>query len=1053
MTLRTLPFRGFDKLIVIAVCLDFNIRHGSSPVKPNPLLTIEHQNPRQTVSIYATIIVELSLILRQQLYIRLDRKLPMNMINGENNVTGPIYNSRITKTYLNYLEIHYPAIDCDSLLKFAGMTRYEVEDPAHWFTQDQVDQFHDIVVKRTGNPDISREAGRYVSSSRGIGAVKQHFLGYLSPAFAYLAAGKVVNQFSRATDNSARKLSHNKIEITCTQRPGVNEKPYQCQNRIGNLEAMADVFTGQFAKVDHPTCFHRGNSCCRYIVTWENTSSAAWKRTRNYATAFFAFLSLVSFIFIPPNVTLAVVFFSLVVILLLTLIASQSEKQDLIKTVQTQKEAAEEHLGQLSIRYNQALLIQEIGQATSAVQDINSLIAAVMKIMAKRLDFDRGVLMLTNTEKTRLVYVNGYGYKNEYEKVLRDTRFHLDREDAQGFFVRAFLDKKPYLLQNVMAKQNRLSRRSLMLAKSMEVKSLICVPIVYENESLGILAVDTVKSERLLTQSDMNLLQGIASQTAVSIANASSFQQLQVSEEKYRTILESIEDSYFEVDLSGNLVFFNNSTSKMLGYSRNELLGINYRDIMDADTAEKVYLTFNAVLHSGETTKALDWKMLRKDTSECFVQALISPIGGANGDPIGFRGVARDMSDWIRAEKERKDLEARLQQAEKMKAIGALAGGVAHDLNNVLSGLVSYPELLLLDLPEDSPLRKPILTIQKSGERASAIVQDLLTLARRGVAVSEIINLNQITNDYLNSPEHEKILALYPTVKIQTELSPNLLNIIGSPVHLSKSLMNIVNNAAEAMPGGGWLQIKTKNEYVDGLIAGYDEIPMGEYAVLSVSDSGIGISEADLERIFEPFYTKKVMGRSGSGLGMAVVWGCVKDHNGFIDVKSQPGNGTTFTLYFPATRKKIEQKAAPLSLDRYKGCGESILIVDDIAEQREIASVLLKKLGYNVESVPSGEAAVDYLKSKRVHLVVLDMIMEPGMDGLETYKQILTHHPNQKAIIVSGFSETALVREAQSLGSGAYVKKPYSAEEIGMAVHRILNSSPDSACQISPSAD
>ncbi|MEJ2477926.1 MAG: PAS domain S-box protein, partial [Desulfobacterales bacterium] len=520
-----------------------------------------------------------------------------------------------------------------------------------------------------------------------------------------------------------------------------------------------------------------------------------------------------------------------------------------------------------------------------------------------------------------------------------------------------------------------------------------------------------------------------------------SFSKLQVSEEKYRSILESIDDGYFEVDLSGNLTFLNESTCRMLGYRRNELLGVNYSQFMDAVTSEKVFQTFNAVYRTGETTRALDWKMLRKDKSECFVQALVSLIHNPAGEPTGFRGLARDVTGLILAEKERKVLEARLQQAEKMKAIGTLAGGVAHDLNNVLSGIVSYPELLLMDLPEDSPLRKPILTIQKSGEKASAIVQDLLTLARRGVAASQVINLNQVVDEYLKSAEHTKMRTIYSEVDIKVETAPNLLNMIGSPIHISKSLMNIVNNAAEAMPAGGEIRIKTENRYADRPVKGYDTIAAGEYVVLSVSDDGIGISAADIERIFEPFYTKKVMGRSGSGLGMAVVWGTVKDHKGYVDVKSRLKRGTTFTLFFPVTRKPLSRKNETFPREKYMGRNESILIVDDVAEQREIASELLKKLGYSVTTVPSGEAAVNYLKTARMDLVVLDMIMEPGMDGLETYRKILTLNPDQKAIIASGFSESVLVKEVQRLGAGVYVKKPYTTEEIGVAVHRALNSS------------
>ncbi|HJX31547.1 MAG TPA: CHASE4 domain-containing protein [Thermodesulfobacteriota bacterium] len=386
------------------------------------------------------------------------------------------------------------------------------------------------------------------------------------------------------------------------------------------------------------------------------------------------------------------------------------------------------------------------------------------------------------------------------------------------------------------------------------------------------------------------------------------------------------------------------------------------------------------------------------------------------------------------ADKERQKLEAQLQRAQKMEAIGTLAGGVAHDLNNVLCGLVGYPQLLLMQIPGDSPLREAILTIQESGEKAAEIVQDLLTLARRGVSISVVMNLNNIISDYLRSPEYGKLKAFHPNVHLETNLATDLLNILGSPIHLSKTVMNLLSNAAEAMPGGGGIYITTENIYLDRPIKGYDDTQTGDYVVLTVSDTGIGISLENREKIFEPFYTKKIMGRSGTGLGMPVVWGTVKDHNGYIDIHTTEGKGTTFTLYFPATRQESAQDNAPLRLEEYSGKGESILIVDDVKEQREIASLMLKKLGYAVTSVASGEEAVEYLKNNSADLLVLDMIMDPGIDGLETYKRILQLHPMQKAIIVSGFSETERVKEIKKLGAGAYVKKPYLLEKIGHAV-------------------
>ena len=392
----------------------------------------------------------------------------------------------------------------------------------------------------------------------------------------------------------------------------------------------------------------------------------------------------------------------------------------------------------------------------------------------------------------------------------------------------------------------------------------------------------------------------------------------------------------------------------------------------------------------------------------------------------------------IRDITEQEQLERQLQRAQKMEAIGTLAGGVAHDLNNILSGLVSYPELLLMDIPKDSSLRDPILTIKKSGERAAACVQDLLTLARRGVPVTEVLNLNNLISDYLRDPELESLKFYHPEVQIETKLDPDLLNIYGSPVHLSKTIMNLVLNAAEAIKDNGRIHISTRNIYIDRPMRGYDSVQEGSYVLLSVSDTGIGISTEDMERIFEPFYTKKTMGRSGTGLGMAVVWGTVKDHNGYIDIESTEGKGTGFKLYFPSTQDALSEGEKSVAVEELRGNGESILIVDDVAEQRTIASGMLKKLGYSVSSVASGEEAVAYMRKNSVDLLILDMIMDPGIDGLDTYRKILEIHPRQKAIIASGFSQTERVHEAQRLGAGAYVKKPYLLEKIGLAVKKEL---------------
>jgi CheY-like chemotaxis protein len=269
---------------------------------------------------------------------------------------------------------------------------------------------------------------------------------------------------------------------------------------------------------------------------------------------------------------------------------------------------------------------------------------------------------------------------------------------------------------------------------------------------------------------------------------------------------------------------------------------------------------------------------------------------------------------------------------------------------------------------------------------------------------------------------------------LDVKLEPDLLGVAGSPVHLSKTVMNLVSNAAEAMLQGGMVSVMSGNRYIDQPIKGYDDIKEGDYVTLTISDTGIGIAEADIDRIFEPFYTKKAMGRSGTGLGMAVVWGTVKDHQGYIDVQSTEGKGTVFHIYLPACRKSSPHKQSRPSIEDYKGRGESVLVVDDIKEQRAIATGILTKLGYRVDSVSSGEQAVAYIQKKAIDMIVLDMIMDPGIDGLETYQRIVQLRPGQKAIIASGFSESERVKEAQKLGLGAYVKKPYLMEKLALAI-------------------
>jgi len=583
---------------------------------------------------------------------------------------------------------------------------------------------------------------------------------------------------------------------------------------------------------------------------------------------------------------------------------------------------------------------------------------------------------------------------------------------------------------------------------------MICAIIFDVNtDCKGLLGLGSKLIGEPYNADDKELMNTLVNNLVVALKNARSFEEikslnrdlqkmvaevkqseaaLRESEERHRLSLEASPDPIVVYDIQGKVSYVNHAFERTFGWSRDEVIG-NRIDFVPQENLPETKAAIERMFQ-GEKTVSFETRRLTKDGRLLDIQINASRFIDGKDKLAGNIVILSDITERKREEEEKRKLEVQIQRAEKMEAIGTLAGGVAHDLNNMLSAIVGYPELLLMQIPEDSPLRKPILRIQDSGNKAAVMVQDLLTLARRGVGIKEVVNLKHIVLEYLKSPEHEKLKLFYPRVEIETHIESDLLNISGSFVHLSKTVENLVSNAAEAMPDGGKIFISAENRYLDKPINGYDSVEEGEYITLMVSDTGIGISKKDLERIFEPFYTKKVMGRSGTGLGTAVVWSTVKDHKGYIDVQSIEKKGSTFTLYFPASREKMAEKEGILPVDDYMGKGESILVVDDVKEQTELALTMLTTLGYSTHAVSSGEEAVNYLKDHSVDLIVLDMIMDPGMDGLDTYKKIIKMHPRQKAIIASGFSETDRLKEAQRLGAGAYLKKPYSLEKIGISV-------------------
>ncbi len=653
-------------------------------------------------------------------------------------------------------------------------------------------------------------------------------------------------------------------------------------------------------------------------------------------------------------------------------------------------------------------IIAEIGRLIGSTLDIEEVYERFTAEAHKLIPFDNLMVNLIKPEENVLgiAYVSGMDIP---------ARRKGDQIPFRGSVCEVIaLNRKGILFMSDSGEEMIKTFPTLVHVQQAGLRSMMIVPLISGDRVIGALVFRSKKADAY-TDEDLDLAERIGDQIAGAIASAQLFinlkkteNSLRESEGRFRALFEQVAVGVSETDIfTGRYITVNRRLCEMVGRTEEEMLATTFTAITHPDD-RRLHEEKATLLLAGKIGYySLEKRYIRKDDGGIvWADITVSPLWKPGMTPGRNITVALDITERKRLEEERLKLEERLRRAEKMEALGQLAGGVAHDLNNVLGVLVGYSDLLMEKIPIGSPLRRYVSNIQQSGERGAAIIQDLLTLARRGVAVSEIIDLNRVVCDYFETPEFENLKAYHPLVVFRTTIDKDLLNIRGSPVHFSKTLMNLVSNAAEAISGRGEVVIRTENRHLDRPLLGYDNMQVGDYVILTVSDTGRGIAAADLGKIFEPFYTKKVMGRSGTGLGLAVVWGTVKDHNGYIDVRSEEGKGSTFTLYFPVTQEALSKAQEAVSPEMYRGKGESILVVDDVKEQRELATRMLTGFGYQVTSVSGGKEAVEYVRNNKVDLIVLDMIMDPGIDGLETYERILVTHPRQKAVIVSGFSET-----------------------------------------------
>lgn len=504
------------------------------------------------------------------------------------------------------------------------------------------------------------------------------------------------------------------------------------------------------------------------------------------------------------------------------------------------------------------------------------------------------------------------------------------------------------------------------------------------------------------------------------------------SEERYRNILENITDGYYEFDLNGNITFFNPSFLGILGYSASQARGLDFRRIMEPATAERIEHLFRRVYQTGVPVQCEEGALIRADGEKVLFELSILLIRDEHGAPSGFRGLLHDIT-------QRKHLEAQLLQGHKMEAIGTLAGGIAHEFNNLLMGIQGHVSLMLLENDPRHPHHDRLLHIQEQVSNGADLTRQLLGFAQEGQYELKATNLNDLI---------EKSAALFGRTRkeilIHKKYARDLWVVECDQGQMEQVLLNLMVNAWQAMPNGGQLFLETRNVRLDESAARPFQREPGDYVQFSVTDTGLGMDDKTKARIFEPFFTTRAMGH-GTGLGLASAYGIISAHRGIITVQSEQGRGSTFTISLPVSRKVVEKTVAPREAIQ-KG-QETVLLVDDEPVVLEVSMELLQMLGYRVVTATSGREAVEtYARQKDdIALVILDMIM-PDMGGGATYDALRGINPDIRVILASGYILDGTVREILERGCRAFIHKPFTIHELSRKVREVLDQNADQ-CQ------
>ncbi len=748
-----------------------------------------------------------------------------------------------------------------------------------------MNRLQEILIKETGNKNISRDTGRSLVNSQNIIAL--YILGFLNPVNFSSQIERIYKTLSRAATIQINYLKDNSYEFVTTPIPGIKEEYYQCKNRIGSLEGLLKIFLQEYPKIEHPECYHKGANHCRYIISWDKFSKILnWIKVRNFSIVIGMILSTLTLIFFPFTIAMIAAFFSLSIVLFLTHHAFRLKQGKMQKDFSEFSQTAEELWNELNIRYSSTKLVQEVGEITSVILNEKEISSAVSSVMSKRLDYYRGAILLAANDKKSLFFAGGFGYSEDEITIMNSVQFRLDNPLPEGILQRVFTKQEPVLIEDVNKIASTFNEYNLNIAQKLKIQAMVCVPILHEGRSMGIMMVDSLRPQRELREGDVNLLVAVASQTAISIAHARAYQKLHASEKKHRTLVETIRDIVYTVDLEGRFTYVSPMVEIITGYRDSELYGRQITDIVSPQHKDMVIERYKEGIETGGSS-TYQIEIIAKDGRHIPVELNVTTLTDNMSQPLGRIGVARDITRRHQEEAKRQEMEMRALTQDKLASLGEIATGIAHEINQPLSYIKVILESTLDDVYSDKVDNKELSedfdeSLRQVG-KISNIISHLRTFGRSDVTSFNPVKLSRVLDDTLILMNERLRMK---NISLDKKITDDFPLLLGNHVKLEQVFINLIQNSMDAM-----------EEQVKGEITLSAEVETDE-ALITYSDNGGGIAPQLQEKIFEPFFTTKEAGK-GTGIGLSIVYGIIQEHNGSITCESEVGKGATFKIRLP----------------------------------------------------------------------------------------------------------------------------------------------------------